>query len=945
MELEKRFTIGDSFVTILCLLGFLYSISLFNGVLNQSLDKINETPIGTITFKYKSAQRKLIDRVLWDRVKQNSPVYNGDIIRTAELSEATVTFIDGNVIDLYEQTLAQVFLDIDEGAAIDFSGGGVSLNTSASSTGMLLTSGSASVQVGAGAILNAASPVQEGSTTSSALSLQMTSGQAQLLSAENGESVSLTEGSDLVFDSETQSFIPPAIRVVSPAANTKYLTQSDTINIPFSWEKDNIAQGEYIILETSQQRDFSTIVEQISFTNVDNISLSMSEGTWYWRVYTESLSATVGGKIQVLSTEVPTNNVPSQGATYNYRTKAPQVRFMWNDDEYARSWQFEIADNEQMANPIISQITSQPSSIINTLTAGRYYWRVTPTYSTSFLGKDSFVSTSSTVSSFDIVQQGELTQAELVLPLNGGFIDATDSAGGHHFTWKYDYEAFEYEIVISKNENLSSPIVQQNVKENFFVLYPTVADLNIGEWYWAVTKIDSEGNKASQSEVRSLFAVEGRIEQRTLFPPDGYTVAENLIIDTSFSWKTNLPFSMMFQIASDRNFSNLLTEKEVTSSSISGLTIPVGTWYWRIVANSEETGIAYETEPKVFSVSNYLEKVFVTDVSTDVPVVVRPSVPMEFTWDEVESADYYQVRLFNTDDRETPVYENLVVEGTNINIDMEGFEEGEYALTLRAMASESDLSSRQTGLLSEQIFEMEKLVPITLLGPDNGQVFDGVEVLQSPPTVQWSSVEAPHISRLIVSSSNFGLSFASRSSGRRPLPQNIYIDIENPEESVQLPPLPGGTWYWTVIAETEEGIDISPLEPSRFIVNEIEPFEAPTVINPPSTLLLNMNYLRSQRYVDFTWDTIDDATEYVLRISDSNDKVVFEHIINSGNTYRLENLTMLYSGTFYWSLEARQAINGNVIVRRGKREERELQVDIPSLKAPTEQTTGELYGL
>ncbi len=945
MQIEKKFTKYDFLVTVLCLVGFYFSLQLFNGVLNQSLDKLNEAPIGTITFKYKSAQRKLIDRVLWDRVKQNSPVYNGDIIRTAELSEATVTFVDGNVIDLYEQTLAQVFLDLEDGAAIDFSGGGVSIDTSSSAAGLTLTSGSANVQVAAGAVLNAASPLGVGDTISNQLSLQMTQGQAELLGADGSQSVSLSEGNGLIFDEATNAFIPPSIRVTSPAPNTKYLTQTETVSIPFTWEKENIASNEYIILETSQQKDFDTIVEQISFTNVNNISLDLDEGTWYWRVYTQSLSSSVGGKVQVYASPVPTNNVPAAGTEYTYRTKSPQVRFMWTDDEYARNWLFEIADNEQMTNPVMSQNTSQPSIIVNTLTDGRYYWRVTPTYSASFLGQGSFVMPQSQVSYFDVTEQGELTQAELILPLEGGFIDANSAEAGHHFTWKYDYEAIDYTIVISENENLSSPIVEQTVNDNFFVLYPDVATLTEGTWYWAVTKIDSEGEMSPQSDVRSVFSVLGRVEQRTLFPPDNYIVAENLVVDTSFTWKTNLPFNMKFQIAQDDDFENMHTERIVSSTSVSGLNLPTGTWYWRIVADAADSNIEYITDAKTLTVEPYLEKVVVSDLSVDTNVVVRPEVPMEFTWEASEEADYYQVQLFLANNRDNPVYEDLLVEETSISIDMDGFEEGEYVLALRAMAIETDSSSRQTGLLSEQTFDMKQLKPIELLTPINGAIIEGIDALLDPSTLEWSSVEVPSQSRLILTNHNYGLELQSRLAGVTFDEEDAYVYEIEPSEVYQLPSLPAGVWYWTVIAETEEGFDISPIQPSRFIVQDIEPFEVPTNVLPRTPLVIDMNYLRAQRYVDFSWDLVDEADGYIVSITDSNGSTVFEEIINDNTTYRFESFASLGRGNYYWTIEAIQRLPNAAIVRRGKKEEREFIIDLPVANAPVEQTTGELYGL
>ncbi len=948
MYIEKRFTLYDLLVTIVCLIGFYFSLQLFNGVLNQSLDKINETPIGTITFKYKSAQRKLIDRVLWDRVKQNSPVYNGDIIRTAELSEATVTFIDGNVIDLYEQTLAQVFLDLELGAAIDFSGGGVSLNTSASTTGMTLTSGSANIQVAAGGVMNAASPLGEGDTVSNQLSLQMTSGQAQLLSGEGGQAVSLSEGSGLIFDEATNSFIPPSIKVVSPAAtNIKYLTQTQSVTIPFSWEKENIDSTEFIILETAQDKNFETLVDQISFTNVSSISLDLTEGTWYWRVYTQSLSSITTGRIQVSSATVPANNVPANGTEYTYRTKAPQVRFMWADDEYARAWLFEVADNEQMANPLISQNTTQPSSIVNTLVNGRYYWSVTPLYPVSFLGQDSFATASSPVSYFDITEQGELSQAELVLPLDGGFIDASNPTAGYHFTWKYDYEATDYSIVISQNENLSNPVVQETVNENYYVLYPDVATLSEGTWYWAVTKNDSDGFTSPQSEIRSVFSVEGRVEQRTLFPPDDYIVAENLVVDTSFTWKTNLPFNMKFQITQDESFETLYTERIVNTTSLSGLNLPTGTWYWRIVADTSgsNSNIEYETDAKTLLVEPYLEKVVVSDLSVDTNVVVRPSIAMEFSWEESEEADYYQVQLFMTDDRSNPVYENLIVEDTSISIDMDDFEEGEYVLALRAMAIETDTSSRQTGLLSEQTFDMKKLAPINLISPRENFTMDGVDALLNPPQLEWSSVEAPTNSRLILSNSNYGLSLQSRLAGVEMRESDMYISLDTPEEVYQLPSLPSGIWYWTVIAETEEGFDISPIEPARFVVRPIEPFEVPSGLAPRSPLTINMSYLRSQRYVDILWNEVTEADGYIFAIVNSEDTIVFEETIDDATTYRFVDFASLGRGTYTWTLEAIQRLPNGAIVRRGKKEEREFVIDLPIVNAPREQTTGELYGL
>src|SRR5574344_1026593 len=80
------------------------SLYLFFYDLNSSSIRTDKTKIATVNYKYKVAQRKFNDRVLWERVQQNSPLYDGDTVRTADLALATIYFSDGAVIELNENT-------------------------------------------------------------------------------------------------------------------------------------------------------------------------------------------------------------------------------------------------------------------------------------------------------------------------------------------------------------------------------------------------------------------------------------------------------------------------------------------------------------------------------------------------------------------------------------------------------------------------------------------------------------------------------------------------------------------------------------------------------------------------------------------------------------------------------------------------------------------------
>jgi len=87
----KRLRLADIIIVILCLSITVCSVNLFRNDLYQTIRLQNVQPVGTITIKNNIVQRRIADRVLWDRLRVTSPVYLGDIIRVAELSERRST--------------------------------------------------------------------------------------------------------------------------------------------------------------------------------------------------------------------------------------------------------------------------------------------------------------------------------------------------------------------------------------------------------------------------------------------------------------------------------------------------------------------------------------------------------------------------------------------------------------------------------------------------------------------------------------------------------------------------------------------------------------------------------------------------------------------------------------------------------------------------------------
>lgn len=154
---------GDILLTILCLIGMAIALYLFWDDLNVSLAKQDEAPIAVVYFKQNTVQRRLVDRNLWERVQTSALVYEGDRIRTSEMSEAVTVFADGTEIEIHENTLIQIYTQ-KEKAAVDFISGAITASASGiedenAAPQLVVKTGDKVVELNSGSVTSIASPV------------------------------------------------------------------------------------------------------------------------------------------------------------------------------------------------------------------------------------------------------------------------------------------------------------------------------------------------------------------------------------------------------------------------------------------------------------------------------------------------------------------------------------------------------------------------------------------------------------------------------------------------------------------------------------------------------------------------------------------------------------------------------------------------------------------
>ena len=738
-----------------CAAGAVWSVKKFYENLNLSLTKLNEKPIATITFKHRTAQRKFMERMIWDRLRQHSPIYDGDTIRTAGMSEATLYFDDGNIMDLGENTMVQVFFR-DGHVEMSVSGGTFAVNANSSGSGVIVNTGSSNVVVNAGSSINAT--VSDGDGTK----INVSSGEV-VFTDENGLARAIEEGAGIALDASGDEQIVPIITVSAPSANKRVLDFGGSgTPVDFAWNVQNLAADDQLVLQTSRDKKFEQIERTIDLKGVTNISVDFTDGPSYWRIFPKNAGPkySAQSKVTVYSAPPPSLIAPESRSNYTFKAKLPDVRFSWTTNDAVTAFDLEIADNERMENPVVTQRTTTPSSIVSTLGVGTWYWRVTPFYALNNTGS----TTPSEVRAFTINQRSRILPPELILPASGDSVN-TAQKDMINFSWKNNPEAVGYEIKISEDPKCYDPKIVQKTKSNFFTVKPSESEMQKGIWYWCVTQYDADGDISDQSEIRKFVTDQVVFEQRALYPPDNFAVTDNNLAELRFTWKTNIPGDNVFQIARDKKFTNLVVNQVDNEKSYQGVQLSGGDYYWRI--SSATSPAQYSTEPRALKVVAQLTAPVLQNPKAQETLTILGDSATTFRWNPVVGADLYQFNLFDIKNKDTFIISEHV-KRPSFAVDMAKYASGSYGWSVQALAEETAYASRRFSPMSDGEFRIVQLRKARLEYPADGAVMDGIRAFTSPDSLRWSCEQELKQSVLTVSKNVNGYS-------------NPIVTVNNPE--------------------------------------------------------------------------------------------------------------------------------------------------------------------
>ncbi|MCL2043220.1 MAG: hypothetical protein FWG89_03675 [Treponema sp.] len=381
----------DKIISVVCLAGFIICVIVFRQIYTGTLSKLNEEPVGTIIFKKRTAQRKFVDRAVWDRLGQESYIFNGDTIRTIEFSEAIISFRDEQtLLTIYENTMIQVFYSDWEGARIEFTNGQLEIDSSSRQS---VITGS-----GSGIAINGQTQL---SRSNSGFRMSVLEGEAVF----NNEK--LMPGDLLAVNANGDPVLLPSIAMTSFGSSPRFLAASGgSAAVVFSWNEHNFTSDTHVIVEVSLDRRFNNIVRSSTVTD-SSITIAIEHGSYWWRAYPVSGGSNVPANDLYPSGTIEIIPLSSIQLLSPARVSEHDVNFSWTAAGGASAYILEVSAYADMRDPVVSRQVAVTRARQSGLENGHWYWRITPVFPRRITGSHP----PSAISDF-ILQQGGIIISE-----------------------------------------------------------------------------------------------------------------------------------------------------------------------------------------------------------------------------------------------------------------------------------------------------------------------------------------------------------------------------------------------------------------------------------------------------------------------------------------------------------------------------------------------------
>lgn len=902
MKKKTRFRLKphDVIIPFICVCVCTLSIRAFWKDLNTSTVRNDVDKIGTITFKHKVAQRKFSDRVVWERLQQDSPLYNMDTIRTADLAQAVITCLDGTVLDIHENTMLQISYS-ESGVKLSVGGGNIVVDSTSSEKSVEINmDNGAAINLAAGSKLSANTDSSSGEAN-----FQLQSGSGNVKNQE-GDFVKVETGESVKISSEGKTK-KGGITVTSIASDVKVLNfAEESVPVHLEWKTSEEYENSKVIVETSKTKDFAKIEQTYTTTGASELDLPADNGTLYWRIYVaDENQEKVDGKVKVENVSEVSVITPMDGATYRYKNDLPLINFKWNGNNYVEYYSLQISENSDFKQLIFDQQINVQQINVSQLAEGEYFWRVIPYYSLNGIGNGE----PSEVRFFTIEKKLQANPPKLTVPAqNSKIVYQNQNDFESVFRWKSEVAQADYQILVASDPDFENVVYSEKSDKTRIAHKFNSKILPDGNYYWKVIRNSLEDLEEVASDVWE-FSVEKYIPQKShlVYPPQNFSVESQKLPKISFTWKEGdadrkSNVEKVFQISKNQNFTSDVTEIKTEIAEIKNLKLESGIYYWRTGYYDEVISAYSYTDSRLINVLQELEIPEIILPVANSKLVNDGKKPVSFAWKKVAGADYYKISVLDESGKIINEVNNLRETSVKIPIysDLQSVqiknEAQSYRFMVQPFAEETEFSSMRIGKTAVENFTVRMPAKVMLGTPENNQHFEGLSALKNPIQLTWVCGEdLPDNVQLIL---------------KKVLPTGntkIVETVENPARTVSFERLTPGNYEWTVQAATKEGYNLSAENSKTFVVGEVPELNKPILTVPSKNFVIGPEYLRKNRNIVFQWDAVKNSTDYVFVLYQKTDnglKKIYSEETGKNTSVKFSELKLLDVGDFEWQVTA-----------------------------------------
>lgn len=892
----------------ICILGMGASLLVFRKDMDNSARKqLNRVPVGTVYWLENTSQRLSAGHNQWNRLERFSSIYNGDTISSVLSSKAKISFVNGEILELSDKTSVSILYN-EETSVIKLLAGDIQVQSGRNNLVVSLAGNepetTASLSYKAELNPRTSLGIIASSEAGGAYTFKVYQGSCDLTSGSFFRHLGPGQALRTEISNNTGEDLP--LFVLAPRNDSRILTSSrGKTPVNFQWQRANHEDINDIVLEIAEHKDFSHLTGTWHTDNSDSLSIDLSEGSYYWRVFVPPATQELdSGKLEIVYTPPSRALSPADSSIQTITAGKNDLHFYWVVPQEVEAIMLEVADNQEMSRPrlrhLIRRASGYGSYSSSEIGVGKWYWRVHPVLPGEVAESDSLLSQMRTGQDFWRVR-----------PLSTDMLSDVQPSSVNSFT-----------------------VIEDS---------GTAARTNDGSDY-------------------TINVIAG-YSPRTAFPPDNYALEAGRTPDILFSWRNPLSYEARFQIAERSDFTgNFIMDEHVWGSNMRSIYLKPGTYYWRVTGDgpagtSETIPVRLVVEPSLIAPE-------LRTPAENENLHIETGKPVVFSWAKPFYADYFLFRLF-LEGRSVPLAEISSLENTSILVSFDPTTTGRFRWTVQGFTSPGGSSNGRSGLIAQGHFSIpskpgstwnnevawsiprienieikhgDLFSPITLRSPGSGINIQGMTALHSSLEARWTTNEPIRNAQLIVSSTP------------NPSTDPRAIVIDATVAPVHFPVLREGIWYWTIRGDTIDMRGATAGEIFWFRVLPIPQLPAPRPLSPGKEAVIGIEQLTRDRKITFTWEEVSEANAYIFSLFRlGSSEGALPNLVISTNpeavlSYVLENLSVLNDGNYYWQVEA-VALNESVgIEQRGIIEHNNFTIEIRHSSSMQTQIQGSMYG-